>query len=62
MAIIFMLSSCTADAYYGVRSPGYGYYDQDTTVMVPDIQRGYMFMVDITEDFIISGRSPWRSK
>lgn len=29
--------------------------DQDTTVMVPDIQKGYMFMVDITEDFIISG-------
>lgn len=26
MAIIFMLSSCTADAYYGVRSPGYEYY------------------------------------
>ncbi|AZA85225.1 hypothetical protein C1637_13725 [Chryseobacterium lactis] len=25
MTIIFTLSSCT-DAYYGVRTPGYGYY------------------------------------
>ena len=26
MAIIFMLSSCAVDGYYGSRAPGYGYY------------------------------------